>query len=654
MGMGEFAGRILKHKARQRRWLKKPWKRKALHLKEKFDPLEGAPQAKGIVLKKTGKEQKQPHSGIIKCVAGDTQVLLSEGCLVEIQKLENNLENTEIYSYDVENRKLEATKLTRFIEAKDPNFSKKVFEITSENGRKLIASSEHPIFTKNGKMDLSEVKIGDHVAVLHSTPSAYETGNEVILSKQDLLKEIPKNANAERVLRILEDKKLLPLTTANPLLPRIIRLIGHVYGDGCLYVALDAKGHVQARVISSGTPEDLEEIRKDIEKIGFKTTKITSQIRSSQVTSAKYGSRKINGTSYSFACPSLPLCAFLKALGVPTGDKAKQEYSIPKWIVWGGTWMKEEFLSAFFGSELETPNFQKGGKTLQPLCLAFSKTEHAKQNGFKFAKDLKNMLNELGVSVSRQTVSESAVRKDGTKTFQFRLYLSSNMDNLLAFFSRIGYRYCKKRESLAKQIAGYILSRKTKFEKVRNGFSWFKELRNQGMTVEKIASTLQAEGFPVRKGQVNYWTSIGVGSMSKLGTTSKYLESFDSWKKYACEGLSDGLYWEKLVSIKEVNCEMLYDLTTASPNHNFFANGFLTGNCVTVQLIKNGKKVSAHVPRDKSITKIDEHDEVVIEGLGGSQRGQMGSIPGVRYKVVQVNGVDLQMLRTGKKEKPKR
>ncbi|PIT85389.1 30S ribosomal protein S12 [Candidatus Micrarchaeota archaeon CG10_big_fil_rev_8_21_14_0_10_59_7] len=76
--------------------------------------------------------------------------------------------------------------------------------------------------------------------------------------------------------------------------------------------------------------------------------------------------------------------------------------------------------------------------------------------------------------------------------------------------------------------------------------------------------------------------------------------------------------------------------------------------CVRVQLLKNGKKVSAHVPKDKAITKIDEHDEVTIEGLGGSQRGQMGSIPGVRYRVVAVNGISLEELRIGRKEKPKR
>ncbi|MEW6035479.1 MAG: 30S ribosomal protein S12 [Candidatus Micrarchaeota archaeon] len=76
--------------------------------------------------------------------------------------------------------------------------------------------------------------------------------------------------------------------------------------------------------------------------------------------------------------------------------------------------------------------------------------------------------------------------------------------------------------------------------------------------------------------------------------------------------------------------------------------------CVKVQLLKNGKVVTAHAVRDKAINFIDEHDEVVLAGMGGSQRGQMGSVPGVRYKVVAVNNADLQMLRRGKKEKPKR
>jgi small subunit ribosomal protein S12 len=76
--------------------------------------------------------------------------------------------------------------------------------------------------------------------------------------------------------------------------------------------------------------------------------------------------------------------------------------------------------------------------------------------------------------------------------------------------------------------------------------------------------------------------------------------------------------------------------------------------CVRVQLIKNNKVVGAFVPGDGSINFIDEHDEVTIEGMGGSQRGQMGCIPGMKYKVAEVNGADMDLVRRGKIEKPKR
>ena len=76
--------------------------------------------------------------------------------------------------------------------------------------------------------------------------------------------------------------------------------------------------------------------------------------------------------------------------------------------------------------------------------------------------------------------------------------------------------------------------------------------------------------------------------------------------------------------------------------------------CVRVQLVKNGKQVTAHCPKDGAIKFVDEHDEVLVESIGGSNRGSYGTMWGVKWRVIQVNGVDLQMLRRGKKEKPKR
>jgi len=76
--------------------------------------------------------------------------------------------------------------------------------------------------------------------------------------------------------------------------------------------------------------------------------------------------------------------------------------------------------------------------------------------------------------------------------------------------------------------------------------------------------------------------------------------------------------------------------------------------CVRVQLKKNGKVVTAYAVGDKAIKYIDEHDEVLIVGIGGPKGRAIGSIPGVRYKVILVNGQPLELLRRGKIEKARR
>lgn len=54
--------------------------------------------------------------------------------------------------------------------------------------------------------------------------------------------------------------------------------------------------------------------------------------------------------------------------------------------------------------------------------------------------------------------------------------------------------------------------------------------------------------------------------------------------------------------------------------------------CVRVQLIKNGKKITAFVPRDGCLNHIEENDEVLVAGFGRKGHA-VGDIPGVRFKV---------------------
>lgn len=74
--------------------------------------------------------------------------------------------------------------------------------------------------------------------------------------------------------------------------------------------------------------------------------------------------------------------------------------------------------------------------------------------------------------------------------------------------------------------------------------------------------------------------------------------------------------------------------------------------CVRVQLIKNGKKVTAFVPNDGCLNFVEENDEVLVAGFGRSGHS-VGDIPGVRFKIVKVAGVALRSLWIGKKEKPR-
>jgi small subunit ribosomal protein S12 len=76
--------------------------------------------------------------------------------------------------------------------------------------------------------------------------------------------------------------------------------------------------------------------------------------------------------------------------------------------------------------------------------------------------------------------------------------------------------------------------------------------------------------------------------------------------------------------------------------------------CCRVQLIKNNKTVTAFIPGNLAQKFVDEHDEVIIERIGGRMNRAKGDIPGVRFAVIKVNDQPLALLWKGKIEKGRR
>ena len=76
--------------------------------------------------------------------------------------------------------------------------------------------------------------------------------------------------------------------------------------------------------------------------------------------------------------------------------------------------------------------------------------------------------------------------------------------------------------------------------------------------------------------------------------------------------------------------------------------------CVRIQLIKNGKQITAFLPGDGATKMVDEHDEVIVECIGGKMGRAKGDIPGVRWRVMKVNDQSLDALLRGKIEKARK
>ena len=76
--------------------------------------------------------------------------------------------------------------------------------------------------------------------------------------------------------------------------------------------------------------------------------------------------------------------------------------------------------------------------------------------------------------------------------------------------------------------------------------------------------------------------------------------------------------------------------------------------CVRIQLTKNGKQITTFCPGEGATKLVDEHDEVMIECIGGAMGKSKGDIPGVRWQVIKINDQSLNALLRGKIEKARK
>jgi ERCC4-related helicase len=512
---------------------------------------------------------------IDECVSGETRILMPNSYetaenlankffneenqrFIELKERINVLSNNPFSGEEVEGR---ITGIWRV-----PTSTKKVVEIELETGCKLTLSGDHPIFTKSSWKRAMECK--NSFVLYKPFRKEFKTliKDKTIIEEKDIRKICEKYSLPKRhVIEELRNLGLLPLNLKNPKFRTIMKILGHLYGDGWI--------SINKQLGFSGEIEDLKEIIKDLAKLdpSIKQKKITSRI----TYSAKYG---IKGETNQFNIGKYSLWCLFVALGCPIGEKASQKFLLPNWLLKLPKNYLQDFLSSFCGSELDKISPRKGTCSFFSPRIPISKVEHLRENGLMFATQIKKIFNKLGVTVSSVSIKPGNIRKDGKKTIKLEIKLSNSNRNLINFLRNVGFNYASAKEDFGKAVLTYLLIK----ERVRKNrmitHMKAKELRRRGYCYRKIAEKLNI--FDQHKRP--YATLIPRILSDSYGSHVK-IKPFDLWFKESYYG--KGNSWVRVIEVKNSNYKKrwLYDFEISCDDHpeihTYYANGILVHNC---------------------------------------------------------------------------
>ncbi|NCS71404.1 MAG: hypothetical protein GW780_04555, partial [Candidatus Aenigmarchaeota archaeon] len=155
------------------------------------------------------------------------------------------------------------------------------------------------------------------------------------------------------------------------------------------------------------------------------------------------------------------------------------------------------------------------------------------------------------------------------------LDFSNRFENLIKLYGKIGYVYCKEREILSKHVLEYLLMKKYIVDMRKESYKKSLKMTRNGIKPMEIYKKIGGKYLSYKN--IAMWVEKTNHTFNKIKIPNNF-PNFDGWLKGASKGLGDGLVWETIFSIKKVNAENLFDLTTQSSAHTFFSNGFLVSN----------------------------------------------------------------------------
>lgn len=486
------------------------------------------------------------------CLTGDTEVLLSDR--LTLKKIKDMKDGDRVTTVNPETLLDEPSDIHSFF-GKMPD---KLFEITTISGRKIQATANHPFLVKNdGKYEwknLEDLQVNDKVIVRHAVKHIADDNATIVkINDSDVFDHYKMD---------LLELNLLNQTTPIYKLKIIARLIGALNTDGHIHERNDVTNKYYNASFYLGEENDVFQLADDIAALGFgnvsikrKTTNFDDKT-SGRITTYRTWEVSKNG---SFAYLMVLLGGFV-------GKKTQMARIIPEWLVSAELSVKREFLSAFQGGDGSRLSYQKNDKTWKPnLGITFQTTSNEYLNDTtKYMMQISDMFREFGII---STIKSNRVDDKKTKV---AIVFEKSSENLARYADVINYTYCEEKRRTSAPVIEHLKIKEFNKKRRDDDYEYIIENHKKVDMVELIKNTNLSEN-QIRK--VISKNKKGIRQTTRFTTDIIY-------ENFIKENITEnGCVSVPVLSIVEIEPEMVYDFTTRSDNHSFVASSFVTHNC---------------------------------------------------------------------------
>ena len=492
------------------------------------------------------------------CLTGDADVLMSNR--MDTKKIKDVKDGNCVNTVNRDSLLDEPSDIHNFF-SKMPD---KLFEITTISGRKIKATADHPFLTRTSEgkyvmKKVGELETNDKVIIRHTVlPIVEKTETIVQINEEDVL--------AHYRVELLE---LLFLNT--PISLNKLKIIARLIG------ALNTDGHVGTNKVDTtenaapvyysasfnvGEEQDVYQIADDINALGFGNVSIRRRI-------TKFYDKKNGRTTVCSTwevSKSGPFAYFMYLLGAFIGNKTNMSRKLPQWLINADLSIKREFLSAFQGGDGSRLSYQKNDKTFKPnLGITFQTTHNEYlQDTIEYMTQIRDMFQELNIICNVQTTK---VNDEKTKVC---IVFEKSTENLANYAETIYYAYCEEKRRTSAPIIEHLKIRAYNKKQRDNCYQYIID----NFKTESIEELIKKTHLPekqIKKVISNF--KKGVKQSARMTTDIIY-------DQFIRDNISDNSCISvPILSIKEIEPELVYDFTTRSENHSFVASSFVVSNC---------------------------------------------------------------------------